>query len=190
MKLEILIDLVVKQWLARTHQRMLSCVITVQYTLGQTIHRADYIWKRKRKVEGRGRGRKRKRKGKGEREIGSEALAETEKSQTPQPGICLAVSHYAWVCGLVAILWKMPYPLVTTAALDFVWYFSVQFLCCKVLIMLHCKFCGNLNRIANSRPMPSDPFWCRNHGTGKTAYVVHFHSMCDIQQWFCQAQPQ
>ena len=36
---------------------------------------------RKRKVEGRGRGRERKRKGKGERdpEIGSEALAETEK---------------------------------------------------------------------------------------------------------------
>ena len=37
------------------------------------------ILKRKRKVEGRGRGRERKRKGKGEREIGSEALAETEK---------------------------------------------------------------------------------------------------------------
>ena len=27
------------------------------------------------------------KEGKGEREIGSEALAETEKSQTPQPGI-------------------------------------------------------------------------------------------------------
>ena len=50
------------------------------------------LLKRKRKVVGRGRGRERKRKGKkeegkGEKEIGSEALAETEKSQTPQPGI-------------------------------------------------------------------------------------------------------
>ena len=38
--------------------------------------------KRKRKVKGRGRGGERKRKGKGEWEIGSEALAETEKNDS------------------------------------------------------------------------------------------------------------
>ena len=46
------------------------------------INAKSEILKRKRKVEGRGRERKRKGKeeeGKGEREIGSEALAETEK---------------------------------------------------------------------------------------------------------------
>ena len=56
------------------------------------INAKSEILKRKRKVEGRGRGKERKRKrkkeeGKGGKEIGSEALAERKKSQTPQPGI-------------------------------------------------------------------------------------------------------
>ena len=50
------------------------------------INAKSEILKRKRKVEGKGRGKERKRKrkkeeGKGGREIGSEALAETEKNR-------------------------------------------------------------------------------------------------------------
>ena len=66
--------------------RRTVCLLHVVF---KGINAKSEILKRKRKVEGRGRGRERKRKGKkeegkGEREIGSEALAETEKiANTP-----------------------------------------------------------------------------------------------------------